>query len=436
MPRSASAALLLAFVAAAPAADHWPSWRGPTANGVAPASADPPTKWDEKTNIKWKVPLPGRGSATPVVWGDRLFVLTAIETDRVATANELPPADPKFQTRTTPPTNFYKFDVICLDRETGKELWRKTAAEAVPHEGHHKSHSYAAGSPATDGKRLYVSFGSFGVFAYDLDGKQLWKRDFGRMRTRLGWGEAVTPVVHGDSVVLNWDQEVDSKLIVLDAATGKTQWEAKRDEKTSWNAPLVVEHGNRTQVIVNATTRARAYDLADGKVIWEVGGMTTNAIPSPVAADGVAYLMSGYGGAAALAVPLDSTGDLGTAGKVNWRYGKGTPYVPSPVLYDGRLYFTQANTGILTVLDATSGKVLTTGERLPKLGSLYASPMAAAGRIYVTDRAGTTVVLKAGDKPEVLLVNPLSDPIDASPVVVGKTLYLRGEKNLYAIEEK
>ena len=198
----------------------------------------------------------------------------------------------------------------------------------------------------------------------------------------------------------------------------------------------MVAHGKRTQVIVNATTRARSYDLADGKVIWEVGGMTTNAIPSPLAENGVAYLFSGYGGAAAVAVPLDSTGDLGTVGKVNWRYGKGTPYVPSPLLYDGRLYFTQANTPVLTVLDAKSGKPLTVGERLPKLGSLYASPLAAAGRIYIADRAGTTVVLKAGDVPEVLSVNPLNDPIDASPVVVGKTLYLRGEKHLYVIEGK
>ena len=236
MPRLVPFALVLS-ISFAPAADHWPSWRGPTANGVAPKSADPPTKWDEKTNIKWKVPVDGRGSATPVVWEDRIFILTAIKTDREATPEEMPKVDPKFQTRTQPPTHWYKFDVLCLDRNTGKELWRKTAAEAVPHEGHHPSHSYAAGSPATDGKRLYASFGSFGVFAFDLDGKELWKRDFGRMHTRLGWGEAVTPVVHGDSVVLNWDHEDASKLIVLDAATGKTKWEAKRDEKTSWNTP-------------------------------------------------------------------------------------------------------------------------------------------------------------------------------------------------------
>jgi outer membrane protein assembly factor BamB len=425
--------LVALFVSASVAADNWPSWRGPTANGVAAATADPPTTWDEKTNIKWKAPLTGRGSATPIVWGDQVFVVTSVKTDREATAAELPKPDPRFETRTAAPKHFYRFEVISFDRDTGKERWRKTAAEAVPHEGHHETHSYAAGSPTTDGKRLYVSFGSFGIFAYDLAGKELWKRDLGRLHTRLAWGEAVTPVVHGDSLILNWDQEADSKLIVLDPATGDTKWEAKRDERTSWNTPLVVEHGGKTQVIVNGTNRVRSYDLATGKEIWQVGGMTVNAIPSPVAADGVAYVMSGYRGAAAVAVPLDSTGDL-TNRKVAWRYGKGTPYVPSPLLLDGRLYFTEANTEVLTVLDAKTGKPLLAGERLPNLKQIYSSPIAAGGKIYIADRSGTTLVLKPGDQPEVLATNKLNDPIDASPVAVGKTLFLRGEKFLYAIE--
>ena len=437
MNRTLPLIALVLTAASAPADDNWPAWRGPTANGVAAKTADPPVKWDATTNIKWKADLPGRGSATPAVWGDRVFVLAAVKTDREAKADELPRPDPKMETRTERPKHFYQFEVLCFDRNTGKEVWRTTAAEAVPHEGHHETHSYAGGSPATDGKRLYVSFGSFGVFAYDLDGKRLWKRELGRINSRLGWGEAVTPVVHGDTVLLNWDQEGagDSKLIALNAATGETMWEAKRDEKSSWNTPLVVEHGKRTQVIVNGTTRVRSYDLTDGRVIWEVGGMTTNAIPSPLAADGVAYVMSGYRGAMAVAVPLDSTGDLG-AGKGAWRYEKGTPYVPSPLLLDGRLYFTAANTGVLTVLDAKTGKPLVKDERLPGLTQLYASPLAAAGRLYLVDRQGTTLVLKAGDQPEVLATNKLNDPIDASPVAVGKTLFLRSHKHLYAIEQK
>ena len=429
-------ALILSMLPGASAAENWPGWRGPTADGLAGKTADPPTAWDEKTNVKWKVELPGRGSATPVVWGERIFVLSAAKTDREAKPEELPKPDPKFQALTTAPRHFFKFDVTAYDRETGKQIWTVTAAEAVPHEGHHETHSYAGGSPATDGKRLYVCFGSFGVFAFDLDGKLLWKRDLGRLNTRLGWGEVVTPVIAGETLVLNRDQEAGSKLIALNAATGKTKWEVDRDEKSSWNTPLIVEHNKRAQVIVNGTGRARSYDLTDGKVIWEVGGMTVNAIPSPIVSDGIAYIMSGYRSSAAVAVPLDSTGDLKETGKVAWRYGKGTPYVPSPLLLDRRLFFTQKNTATLTILDAKSGKPILEAERIPKLGSLYASPMAAAGRIYLADRGGTTVVLKAGDKAEVLATNKLNDSFDASPVAVGKTLFLRGDKFLYALEQK
>ncbi len=423
---------LVLVLAADPPADNWPSWRGPTADGVAPASADPPVTWDGATNIKWKAPIPGSGSAGPVVWGDQVFVVSAVKTDRVDTPVERPKRDPKLEAKTDPPTHFYRFEVHSFDRQTGTPRWSKVAAEAVPHEGHHPSHSYAAGSPATDGNRLYVSFGSFGVFAYDLAGTLLWKRDLGRIQSRLGWGEAVTPVVHGDSLVLNWDQELDARLIVLDAATGSTRWEVKRDEKTTWNTPLVVEHAGRTQVIVNGTTRVRSYDLRDGKPVWEVGGMTVNAIPSPIAADGVAYLVSGYRGAAAVAVPLDGTGDL--TGKTRWTYGKGTPYVPSPLLYRGRLYFTQGNANTLTILDAATGKPVLAGERLPGVGQFYASPVAAAGRLYLVDRQGTTLVLTAGDKPEVLATNRLGEPVDASPAVAGRTLFLRAARHLYAIE--
>jgi len=427
---------LLVLAAPLVAADNWPAWRGPNANGVAPASADPPTTWGEKSNVKWKIDLPGRGSATPVVWGDKVFVLTAIETTREAKPDELPKLDPKFETRTTRPSKFFAFKVLCYDLATGKEKWAVTATEAVPHEGHHETHSYAAGSPVVDADRVYASFGSFGTFAFDHSGKEVWHRDFGRLNTRLGWGEAVTPVVHNDTVLLNLDQEADSKLVALNAADGKTKWETPREEKSSWNTPRVVEHGKKTLALVNGTNRARCYDLADGKELWSVGGMTVNPIPSAVADNDTAYFTSGYRGAMAVAVPLDSKGDLGAEGKGNWRYTKGTPYVPSPVLFDGRLYFTQENAGILTVLDAKTGKPLLASEKLPKLTSLYASPLVAGGRLYVTGRDGTTVVLSATDKPEVLATNKLDDVLDASPVAVGKTLLLRGQKHLYAIEEK
>ena len=414
--------------------ENWHQWRGPEANGTSPLG-NPPLQWDTKSNIKWKAPLPGRGSSTPIVWKDQVFVLTAIETNRTAEPGTLAAEDPRFPKKTTRPTHYYEFVVLSFDRDTGKLRWRHTATEQVPHEGHHPTHSYAAGSPTTDGRMLCVSFGSRGIYGYRLDGQPVWKQDLGRLNTRLGWGEAVTPVLHGDALLLNWDQEDASALICLDALTGRIKWKTPRDEKTSWNTPFVVTRQGKSQVVVNGTTLIRSYDLASGELLWTCGGMTVNPIPSAVADDARVYCMSGYRGSAACAIPLDSHGDLTQANQVVWRHSHGTPYVPSPLLVGNRLYFTQANDPLLTVLDAEHGTPILDRVRLPGQSSFYGSPVAAAGRIYLVDRNGTALVLKQSDKFEILATNRLDDVIDASPAIAGKQLFLRGEKYLYCIEE-
>jgi outer membrane protein assembly factor BamB len=414
--------------------DNWHQWRGPTATGFS-AKAEPPIHWGPGKNIKWQAPIPGKGSSTPIVWDDKVFVLTAVPTDRKASPDELPKTDPNLRKRTNAPNNFYQFVVLAFDRASGKLLWKQIAAEMVPHEGHHDSHSYAAGSPTTDGKFLYVSFGSFGNYCYTLDGKLVWKRDLGRLNTRLGWGEAVTPVLHGDSLLLNWDQEAASALYCLDAATGQTKWRTPREEPTTWSTPVVMPHAGAFQVILNGTNRVRSYDLSTGRELWECGGMTVNPIPSPVGADDVVYCMSGYQGTAALALPLGETGDLTNQSKSFWKFKGGTPYVPSPLLLDNRLYFTKGNEALLTILDAKSGKPVLDRTRLPSVKSFYASPASAAGRVYLVDRDGTTLVLKQGDKLEVLATNRLNEPIDASPALVGKQLFLRSQHSLFCIEE-
>lgn len=415
---------------------NWHHWRGPNANGTAPL-ADPPIHWDLQTgkNVRWKAPLVGQGSATPIVWGDRVFVITAVKTDRIAKPEELPKLDSKLEKKTEAPKNFYRFLVLCFDRNSGKLLWQRQAAERVPHEGHHQTHSYAAGSPTTDGKFFYVSFGSFGIYCYDFDGNLRWQRDLGLIQSRLGWGEAVTPVLHQGCLLLNWDQEENSALFCLEAVTGQTRWKAERDEKTSWNTPLVVEHQGKTQIIINGTNRIRAHDFETGQVLWSCGGMTVNAIPSPILVGDTVVCMSGYRSSMAVAIPLDSRGDLGTEGKVRWRYDKGTPYVPSPVLVGDRLYFTDRNEALLSILNAKTGAVILDRARLSAASSFYASPIAAAGRIYLVDRNGTTLVQKQSDQLDILAANKLDDPIDASPVAVGKQLFLRGEKYLYCLEE-
>lgn len=416
--------------------DNWHQWRGPLANGTSP-HGKPPLKWDAKTNIKWKTDLPGLGTSTPIVWGDLVFVLTAIDTGREGAPADIPKANPQFKKRTKPPATYHQFVVLAIDRNSGKIRWKQVAAEAVPHEGHHPTHSYAAYSPTTDGKFLYVSFGSRGLFCYDFDGKLVWKRtDLPRLETRLGWGEATSPVVHGDALIVLWDQEGPSHLYVLDKRTGKTRWQVDREEVTTWNTPLVIDYKGRTQIIVPATKFIRSYDLADGRVLWKCGGLTVNCIPSAVRYGDSVICMSGYRGAAAFRIPLDAQGDVSGTDKILWTYKRGTPYVPSPLLTGDRLYFTQTNEPLLTCLNAKTGAVVFDRERLRALSSLYGSPTEADGRIYITDRDGTTMVLERGDALKVLSVNRLDEPIDASPGVVGKQLFLRGARHLYCIESE
>ena len=436
---------------------NWHQWRGPNANGVATAG-DPPVQWSESTNVQWKVKLPGAGSSTPIVWGDRIILLAAINTNQKPTtvskvpASNLPEASQDrpeqggdrqrrrgrggFRHSTAGPTSLYQFVVLCLDRKTGRQLWQVVAKEEVPHEGHHPSHGFASASPTTDGKRIFASFGSRGIFCYDMEGTRQWTRDLGDMRIKVGFGEGSSPVLHGNSLIVNWDHEGDSFIVCLDAETGEEKWRMPRDEGTTWATPLIVEHAGAHQVITNAQTRTRSYDLSTGELIWECGGQAGNPIPMPVTQNGLAYCMTGFRGYAVYALPLDAKGDITEDDKTGWRRTDTGPYVASPVLVDDLLYFTKERRGILWCVDAKTGDVRYRDRRLPGIGTLYASLTAAAGRIYIAGRDGTTVVVKHGPEYDVLATNQLDEGIDASPVIVGKQLLLRGNEHLYCISEE
>ncbi|MEZ6127743.1 MAG: PQQ-binding-like beta-propeller repeat protein [Planctomycetaceae bacterium] len=408
---------------------NWHQWRGPFANGTAATTATPPTEWSTDRNVRWTVDVPGQGTGTPIVWGDRVFVLSAKPTDRKA---ENPPQASELS-KTVPPDVYYQFIVSCVSRATGEILWQKIAIEEVPHEGHHPTHTYAGGSPTTDGQRLYASFGSRGIFAYSLDGDLLWKTDLGDMRTRYGWGEAVTPVIQDDSLIINWDQEEGSFITCLNAATGEPRWKTARPtEVTSWNTPLVTSFGDDHLVVVNGTGKVRAYMLSSGREVWACGGQTVNAIPSPVRFRDNVIAMSGYRGAMAASIPLDSSGDVTGSKSLTWQYHSGTPYVPSPLLHKDRLFFTGGNGNILTVLDAATGQPIREASRLSSARNFYASPVFANGHIYFLDRNGTCVVLSA-DSLDVVAVNQLNDATDASPVAVDQQLFLRSWTRLYCI---
>jgi outer membrane protein assembly factor BamB len=416
-------------------ANAWPQFRGPLATGVSP-DGDPPTEWSDTKNIRWKVALPGVGSSTPVIWGDKVFVLTAIETDRKDPSLPEPEDQPMRAFGIKFPNKIHQFVVMCLDRGTGKTLWQRTATEQVPHEGVHPDNDYASATPVTDGEHLFVPFGSRGVFCYDLDGKEIWKQDFGNFNTRNSFGEGSSPALYGDTLVTVWDHEGQSFIVAQNAKTGEVRWRKDRDEISAWATPIIIERAGKVQVIANATTRVRSYDLNTGEILWECGGQVTNVTPSPVANDKLVFCMSGYRGSALFALPLDQRGDLTDTDKIAWQLGRGTPYIPSPLLYGNRLYFTQSNEGILSCADAETGKILFDRTRLPGIRGLYASPVGAAGRVYITSRQGTTLVIRDSDQFEVLATNVLDDPMDASPAVAGKELFLRGMKYLYCIAEE
>jgi len=423
---------------------NWHQWRGPNANGVAPL-ADPPVRWSESENVKWKVAIPGKGSATPIVWNDRVFVLTAIPTDKdVEHAGAIPDPPAERQNRrnrrgfdrSEPPKTKHQFVVLCFDRQTGKRLWQQVATEQVPHEGHHRTGTFASGSPVTDGKHIYATFGSRGIYSYDMDGLLKWKLDLGDMRTRNSFGEGCSPALSGDTLIVPWDHEDQSFVIALNAKTGTTRWKVDRNEKTTWATPLVVDANGCMQVILHGTNRVRSYDLKDGRLIWECGGQASNPIASPVIANDLVYCMTGRRGFAVYAMPLTANGDITSTHDVAWHREDSGAYVSSPVVYKGLLYHTKACSSILSCLNAETGKVVFGPQRLPGLGDLYASPVLARDRIYITDRSGTTLVIQHGRKLEVLARNELGEGVDASFALVDKELFLRGQQHLYCIAER
>lgn len=438
MPRNALptflllAAIPLGAAQSGAAADPdawWPQWRGPLGTGASPV-ADPPTRWSESENVRWKVAVPGRGHASPVVWGDRVYLLTAIPPQGGAG----PAAAERSGTVASAPL---RFAVLALDRATGETIWQRTAIEAAPHEGTHLDGSWASASAVTDGRRIFAHFGSRGLFAYTDEGEELWRKDLGDMTTRRGFGEGSSPALHGETLVVNWDHEGASFIVALDAATGRELWRRERDEVTSWSTPLVVEVSGRPQVVVAATGRTRGYDLANGEIVWEAAGMTTNAVPSPVAADGLVYVTSGFRGNALQAIRLaGARGEISGSEAIVWSYDRDTPYVPSPALHDGLLYMLKSNSGVLTALDAATGEILYGPVRLPGIDGAYASLVAAGDRIYVAGRGGTTVVLAAGPEFRVLAENRLDEGFDASPALAGRDLLLRGHGHLYCLSDQ
>jgi outer membrane protein assembly factor BamB len=426
-------ALLLCSAALFAADDDWPRWRGPNDDGMA--RGDAPLEWSEEKNIAWRAAIPGRGHSSPVIWGGKLFLTTAVP------VGEAPPAAAAQGGGRGPGGGAgagreYKFVVLCLDRHTGKVLWERVAKTATPHEGyHHRYGSFASNSPVTDGKHLYAHFGSRGTYCYDLEGRLVWQRDFPPMRMRNAFGEGAAAVVDGDSLYLKFDQEEGSYMVALDKHTGKELWRVSREEISSWSAPLVVSHNGQKQVVVSATNKVRSYEARTGNIIWETAGLGSNVIPAPVASGGFVFVMSGHREPNLMAVRLGLKGDLTGTPAIAWTNERGNSYSASPVLHGDKLYFVSDN-GLFSCLNAKTGEAHYCQQRLPKPYSFKSSPVGANGKIYLAAEDGDVVVVKMGEKFETLATNSLNGQMFiATPAIAGGTLYLRGQNTLYAIRD-
>jgi outer membrane protein assembly factor BamB len=336
-----------------------------------------------------------------------------------------------------PVTQRHRFVVLALSRNDGEILWERIVRDELPHAGGHSTASLASNSPVTDGEYLFAFFGSYGLYCLSLDGNLMWETDLGQMVTLHGHGEGSSPALYDDTLVINWDHEDKSFIVAFDKRTGVERWKVFRDGASSWTTPIVVEEGGTPQVIVSGSRDVRGYDLMTGSLIWKCGGLSVeNVVASPVAGDGIVFLGSSYDKQSMLAIRFHGAeGDITDTKRVIWTRAQGAPYVPSPLLYGESLYFIRHFQGILTRVRARTGEDRPGPLRLTGLRYVFASPVGADGRVYITDRDGTTLVISDEDSPQVLATNWLDDIFSASAALVGAQMFLRGEKYLYCISE-
>lgn len=432
--------IALSVPAGTVAAQDWPSFRGPGASGVADSGA-PPVAWDVTggSNVAWTTPIPGMGHSSPIVWGDRVFVTSAVPLRRRSEAADGGPAAalPAVNTdeyRALEVRTPHAWRLYCLDRATGRIVWERTAYEGVPRVKRHAKASQASATPVTDGTRVVAMMGSEGLYAYDMEGRLLWNRDFGRLDVGYvddptdEWGPASSPVIHDGLVIVQNDRHRDSYVAAFDVATGEERWRVGRDEMPAWSTP-VVHRGTRTTLVTNSPRFIRGHDPATGQELWRIPDGTQVKVVTPVIAGDLAIVTGGYptGGRPILGIRAST-------GEVVWRLERGSSYTPTPIVYRGILYVCVDN-GVLSAYDVRTGDRLYQQRIAPDSGGFSASPVAADGRLYFPSEDGVVYVVRAGREFELLARNDMGEMCLASPALTGDLLLVRTRTHVYALRE-
>jgi outer membrane protein assembly factor BamB len=428
------------LIACTATAQNWPSFRGTGASGAADGQ-NLPVVWNiaKGTNVGWKTPIPGLAHSSPVVWGDRIFLTTAISSRRDAGFKRGLYGAGDASDDTSP----QQWKLFCIERKTGRVLWDRVAYEGVPREKRHMKATYANATPAADGEIVIAFFGSQGIYAYDFKGNLLWKRDLGRFDVGAydapdyEWGTASSPILYRDLVIVQCDQQKGGFITALDRKSGKTVWKTERDELPSWGTPTVYQAQGAAELVTNGSKFIRGYDPLSGKELWRLGGSSKITAPTPIYSDDMIVVASGRRPEAPIfAIRAGARGDItGRTASVIWSKLQRGPYMPTPLFYRGVLYVL-GNAGIFDAYDFKSGQEIYR-ERIPHQGSGFsASPVASDGRIYLPSEDGEIFVIRAGPKFELLGRNDMGEPLMATPAISDGSLIVRTQHHLWAIRAR
>jgi outer membrane protein assembly factor BamB len=418
---------------------NWPQFRGENALGVA-SNRNLPLTWSTQENVAWSVTIPGWGWSSPIVWGEKILVTSVVRDGEVE-----PPKKGLYfgGERPTPSKDLHHWMVHAFDWQSGKKIWEREVHQGSPGSSLHLKNTYASETPVTDGERIYAYFGNLGLYCLDLDGKELWSQKWGHFKTRNGWGTAASPVLHGNRIFVVNDNEEKSFLVALDKTTGKELWRVDRDEKSNWATPYVWQNTQRVELIVPGRKRVRSYDL-EGKVLWELGGMSSIVIPTPFAKDGLLYVCSGYVGdntRPVFAVRPGAAGDITlkegeTKNEyIAWCERTAAPYNPSPLVY-GDYFYVLFDFGFLSCRDARTGQEVYAKQRISPDGNIAftASPWAYDGKVFCLSEDGDTYVFQAGREFKLLGKNSLGEMCMATPAIARESVIVRTATKLYRIK--